>query len=369
MKVIVKKYLNVRVGKPSVNAPCYQYLAPGSELEVDGNLYSGDSYEGNNLWYKDATGNFYWSGGVNEIEQDNKIIPSTLIDINNFNSTAIYPPGLIDWNSGIVKLPSEIRDTLGKGINIAILDTGIEKQHLDLDQALFDSKDFTHSSNGDLDVQGHGTEMSSIIGANPFFKSKGIKGVSPKAKIYSAKVMYDENDPQDFLSVGESLDYLIDKNIDIVNLSIGRTSSVQSVADKIARADKTIFFAATREYNAKPEQLLKLFPANCPEVIPVCALTQNYINLYYDKLPSPLVIFPLMNVWCCSIKYRNYYFEDAGSSIATAFLSGISALILSHDPQIKRNKQVVLSELLKYSSPVQDIFNKPITEIHFHIKE
>jgi len=49
MKVTVTKYLNVRVGKPSVNAPCYQYLAPGSELEMHGNLYKGDSFKDNNV--------------------------------------------------------------------------------------------------------------------------------------------------------------------------------------------------------------------------------------------------------------------------------------------------------------------------------
>jgi subtilisin family serine protease len=369
MKVIVTKYLNVRVGKPSVNAPCYQYLAPGTELEVDGNIYPGDYYNGKNEWYKDITGNFYWRGGVNEINQDSKIISTTENDINAFSSTAVYPPVLTDWNSRIVKLPPELRNSLGNGINIAVLDSGIEKQHLDLNQSVVDSKDFTNSALGDLDVQGHGTEMASLIGANPFFKTKGVQGVAPKAKIYSAKVMYNENDPQDFISVGNSLDYLIDKSIDVVNLSIGRSSAVQSVANKIIRANKTIFFASTKEDGTKPEQLLKIFPANCQEVIPVSALTKDYIDLYYDKLPSSLVIFPLINAWCCSVKYRKYYFEDSGSSIATALLSGISALILSHNPQIIRNKQGILSELEKYSSPVQDLFNKPVTEIQFHIKK
>ena len=58
MKVTVKDYLNVRVGKPSVNAPCYQYIAPGSEIEVDGKLYTGDMYDGSDQWMKDEGGNY-----------------------------------------------------------------------------------------------------------------------------------------------------------------------------------------------------------------------------------------------------------------------------------------------------------------------
>ena len=69
MKVLVKHFLNVRAGKPSVNAPCYQYLAPGSEVEVDGKLYKGDQFEGINTWLKDDVDNYYWSGGVENIQR------------------------------------------------------------------------------------------------------------------------------------------------------------------------------------------------------------------------------------------------------------------------------------------------------------
>jgi subtilisin family serine protease len=369
MKVIVTKYLNVRVGAPSVNAPCYQYLAPGSELEVDGNIFYGDYYNGNNEWYKDQVGNYYWRGGVSEIIAESKVVSTAEKDISAFNTIAVFPPSLQDWNGRIVKLLPDIKNTLGEGINIAVLDTGIEKQHLDLDKPVIDSRDFTTSAFGDLDVQGHGTEMASLIAGNPFFISKGVRGVAPEAKIFSAKVMYDENDPQDFLSVSNALDYLFDKNIDIINMSIGRADSVKVMADKISRADKTIFFGAAKENGTNPDQLLKLFPANHPSVIAVCALTEQYLKLNYDKLPFPLVIFPHMKSWCCSIKYRHFYFEDSGSSIATALLSGICALLLSHNPTIERNKAAILSELDKYSSPVQDIFNKPPLEIHFHIKK
>ncbi|MCW3104129.1 MAG: hypothetical protein JWO09_2569 [Bacteroidetes bacterium] len=65
MKVTVKYYLNVRVGKPSVNAPCHGYLVPGTEIEVDGKLYDGDQFEGTYKWMKDNAGNYYWAGGIN----------------------------------------------------------------------------------------------------------------------------------------------------------------------------------------------------------------------------------------------------------------------------------------------------------------
>ena len=74
MKITVTKFLNVRVGKPSLNAPCYQYLAPGSELQTDGNLYKGDSYDGIDTWMKDNAGNYYWSGGVEKENLNNQLL-------------------------------------------------------------------------------------------------------------------------------------------------------------------------------------------------------------------------------------------------------------------------------------------------------
>lgn len=64
MDVTVTKYLNVRIGQPSVNAPIHSYLQPGDKLEVDGKQYRGDVYDGNNYWYRDAAGNYYWSGAI-----------------------------------------------------------------------------------------------------------------------------------------------------------------------------------------------------------------------------------------------------------------------------------------------------------------
>src|SRR5260221_6326526 len=104
MKVTVNKYLNVRVGKPSVNAPCYQYLAPGSELEVDGQSYPGDTYKDINTWLKDATGNYYWSGGVQ----------------NNFTKDQS-----LDYWFDLLEMIDVQKIEEGENANILILDSGI----------------------------------------------------------------------------------------------------------------------------------------------------------------------------------------------------------------------------------------------------
>src|SRR6186713_2671560 len=100
MKVTVKdNFLNVRIGRPSVNAECHQFLAPGSVIDVDGKLYPGDRFHGIDTWYKDAAGNYYWSGGVGS--GDVKF---------NYNT--------------LLGLPDPICATKGDGVVVAIIDSG-----------------------------------------------------------------------------------------------------------------------------------------------------------------------------------------------------------------------------------------------------
>jgi subtilisin len=142
MKVTVNKYLNVRVGKPSVNAPNYQYLAPGSELEVDGKLYEGDPYDGNTSWYKDEAGNFYWSGGVESI-----IEKEELPIISDFEK-------VLDSYSGD-----------GKGLGVAFLDSGVNDKHPHLKNRITYYESFL-PDNSKSNISSHGNLVAGILASD-----------------------------------------------------------------------------------------------------------------------------------------------------------------------------------------------------------
>ncbi|HZY37637.1 MAG TPA: S8 family serine peptidase [Mucilaginibacter sp.] len=304
------------------------------------------------------------------------IVPTSEVDIANFKQVAQFPPELVNWNERLVKIPLAIRNNFGNGIKIAVLDTGVEKTHLDLAKNLVYSKDFTNEPGANLDIVGHGTEMASLIAASPFTDGMGVMGVAPDATLYSAKVVYDQNNPDDFLSVQNGLDDVLNNQVDIVNMSIGHppfvpvTPIIQNIMDSISQDTQTLFFAATKEYDdvvAAPD-LVQMFPVSCANVVPVCCLTNELVDQYWDTLPVPIVIVPDFNAWCCSIVYRKYYFQDAGSSISTALVSGIAALLLSSDSTIQRTKDGIIAELQKYSSTVEEAFSNPGAELHIIVK-
>ncbi|MEQ9412421.1 MAG: hypothetical protein RIF39_01250, partial [Cyclobacteriaceae bacterium] len=142
MKVTVAKYLNVQVGKPSLNAPCYQYLAPGSEIEVDGQFYKGDFYNGLDAWVRDDAGNYYWEGGVLFDKAKDIKYPWWIIDL-----------GINDlWDV-----------TKGKEITVFLLDSGVvEIPGLNSSQI----EKISVINDSGIDTIGHGTLMASIIAGN-----------------------------------------------------------------------------------------------------------------------------------------------------------------------------------------------------------
>ncbi len=245
MKVTVTTYLNVRVGKPSVNAPCYQYLAPGSEIEVDGNLYRGDPYEHNDLWLKDEASNYYWSGGVESKNNDLFYKPTPSI------------PRTILSEMIILKQPLS---GTGKGITIGILDTGIDLRHPSLKAACISDENFLTRHQDESIKNDHGTRVAGILVGN----NNVIQGLAPESKIISYRTN-DNNGNTDDDAVIDTLNHIIDNNvsIDILNLSLDITypyyDDFQTCIDKLAKKGIIVVMAGFTKED-KPRIIRGIFP-------------------------------------------------------------------------------------------------------------
>ena len=199
MKVTIKDYLNVRVGKPSVNAPTYQYLAPGSEIEVDGQLYKGDLFDGIDTWLKDLAGNYYWSGGI-EIPKTPDLKPVA----KSSSATAKIAYDLRLLMESTIQLPP----ANGANIKIALLDSGISNH-----PALANKT----TSNENDDTYGHGTAMAGIITG----QDSKVSGIATGSILISHRVANGKNvDPDLVLSTLESLAKKTVIDFHVINMSL-----------------------------------------------------------------------------------------------------------------------------------------------------
>jgi subtilisin family serine protease len=331
MKVIVNKYLNVRTGNPSINAPCYQYLAPGSEIQVDGIIYQGDSYEGVDTWMKDYAGNYYWSGGLEKENLKNQLLTGINDKwwLKNFNIAEI-------WSKGIT----------GKGVKIAILDTGISYPHvdLDLDKNLFN--DVTDSSSGTQDLNGHGTHCTGIIKA--LNNEQGSIGIAYHSVIYVCKIRHDTlGDKNDYLVKG--IKWAIAQNVDIISISKGDPFEDQNIGSAIHDADIKgilVVAAAGNRITGYPDDHI-YYPARYETTLSVGGIDENNMPLQNSLLTNETNIFAPGKQILSTYK-NNGFISLSGSSQATPYIAGVSALVLEFqrlkNPQIepKNIKDLIL---------------------------
>ncbi|MCH7525013.1 MAG: S8 family serine peptidase, partial [Bacteroidetes bacterium] len=318
------KYLNVRVGKPSVNAPCYQYLAPGSELEVDGKLYDGDVYDGVATWYKDEAGNYYWSGGV-ELENN------PVFNLSKMNAK-IDDNGLQWWHKdyGIEKIWAKW--SMGHGANIVVLDSGYDRNH-PLSRKDVNGWNYVDDSNDFNDFNGHGTSVISAINSN----QNQLYGVAPECSVYASKIIKrDEN--QDALI--KALDKCVGSNIDIISISYSYLETDKNLMNRFlnaieANSDKIIICSIGND--SKRVKIENKYPAMFLSTIGVGSINKNKeIAKQSSRTTSVNLVAPgeklnLIKVGSSGLS------SFQGTSYSTPFVTGVTALMVSYAKKSKPN--------------------------------
>ncbi|MEV6954873.1 S8 family serine peptidase [Streptomyces sp. NPDC051183] len=133
----------------------------------------------------------------------------------------------------------------GKGVKIAVLDTGVDKTHDDLRTQVVGEKNFTTSPDA-ADRVGHGTHVASIAAGTGAKSGGTYKGVAPGAKVISGKVLND-NGFGDDSGIIAGMEWAAAEGADVVNLSLGSPDSpgvdpMEATVNRLS-AEKGILFA------------------------------------------------------------------------------------------------------------------------------
>lgn len=107
----------------------------------------------------------------------------------------------------------------GKGVKIAVLDTGIDATHPDLKDQVIATKNFSTSADA-TDKFGHGTHVASIAAGTGAKSGGKYKGVAPGAKLLNGKVLSDDGYGDDS-QILAGMEWAAEQGADVVNLSLG----------------------------------------------------------------------------------------------------------------------------------------------------
>ncbi|MFK0050494.1 S8 family peptidase [Streptomyces sp. NPDC090741] len=135
----------------------------------------------------------------------------------------------------------------GKGVKIAVLDTGVDKTHDDLKTQVVDEKN-SSASPDTVDRVGHGTHVASIAAGTGAKSGGTYKGVAPGAKVISGKVLNDNGFGEDS-SIIAGMEWAAAEGADVVNLSLGGPDSpgidpLEATVDKLSAEKGTLFAIA-----------------------------------------------------------------------------------------------------------------------------
>jgi subtilisin family serine protease len=133
----------------------------------------------------------------------------------------------------------------GKGVKIAVLDTGVDADHPDLKTQVIESKNFSTAADAN-DHFGHGTHVASIAAGTGAMSHGKYKGVAPGAKILNGKVL-DDSGSGDDSGILAGMEWAAAEGADIVNLSLGGQDTpeidpLEAEVNKLS-AEKGILFA------------------------------------------------------------------------------------------------------------------------------
>ena len=228
--------------------------------------------------------------------------------------------------------------------DIAILDTGIDLNHPDLN--VYKQITFVPGTSNANDDDGHGTAVAGVAAAKD--NSQGIVGVAPGARLWAIKVL-DSNGMGSSSDIIKGIDYATEhaNEIDVVNLSFGAVGKNDALHNAIIRSvEAGVTYAAAAGNEGMDAS--NVFPASYPEVIAVSAIVDTDGKCggisptrttagKDDTLASfsnygPVVDLAAPGVLVKTTTIGDSYMSFSGTSAATAHVTGAVALYKSEHP-------------------------------------
>ena len=236
--------------------------------------------------------------------------------------TPTQPSEVLPW--GVDRIDTDLvwGITTGDPIQVAIVDTGIDVKHPDLVGNLkggVSTVAYTRKYNDD---NGHGTHVAGIAAA--IDNTIGVIGVGPKIDLYAVKVL--DGRGSGYLSdVIEGLDWAVANGMQVVNMSLGTGSNIQSFHDAVIAAKNAGVVVIAAAGNSGGSVI---YPAAYSEAIAVSATDQNNVIASWSSR-GPEIDLAAPGVSIYSTYKGTGYATLSGTSMAAPHVAGSAALVLN----------------------------------------
>ncbi|MEV3855743.1 type VII secretion-associated serine protease mycosin [Streptomyces sp. NPDC050095] len=250
------------------------------------------------------------------------------------------------WGLAAIHTQEAWRTTKGKGITVAVLDTGVDDRHRDLKGNILPGKDLIGfgAQRGDASWAHHGTAIAGIIAGHGHGTggADGVIGIAPEARILPVRVILEDGDPARAKAretrgnaLADGIRWAADHGADVINLSLGDdspTAHAEASEDEAVQyaLKKGVSVVASAGNGGKKGDHIS-YPAAYPGVITATAVDANGSRSYFSTrrwyatvaAPGRGIVTPDPD---------GTYYSAWGTSAASAFVSGAVALVRAAHP-------------------------------------
>jgi subtilisin family serine protease len=276
--------------------------------------------------------------------------------LNEFNSATASPQyddpyARLQSNVGALDVADAHRLSRGAGIRVAIIDTGIDTQHPDLIGRTQLTRNYIDDDAAAFRNDRHGTQIAGLIAAAAN-NGIGIVGVAPDVRLMAFKACWQSSASTagrcNSFTLAQALADALGAKAQVINLSLVGPSDplLEALIAKATEAGVIVVGAVSEDPRFG-------FPAKLPHVLPVVeAESQIAENADVLRAPAHDIVTLVPN---------GHYDFASGSSLATAQISGVVALLLARNQKLGVDR---VHALLTQSTEKHDTTRGPFLSVN-----
>jgi major intracellular serine protease len=293
-----------------------------------------------------------FSGGI-QMQGEIRLIPY-------FMDEMVADANEIPKGVDLIQAPSVWKNGYkGKGITVAVLDTGCDVNHPDLKGKIKSYRNFTDDDQGAednvTDYSGHGTHVAGTIAANE--DGQGVIGVAPLADLLVIKVLAGSRGSGKYDWIVNGIQYAIDQGADVISMSLGGPSDYEPLHEVIQRAvaaNISVVCAAGNEGDSNSSTDEFSYPASYNEVISVGSIDLQRNSSYFTNSNNEVdLVAPGEKI--LSTIPGDKFARLSGTSMAAPHVSGALALIKQYEQaafQRPLSETEIYAQLIKRTVPL-----------------
>ena len=270
-----------------------------------------------------------------------------------FRNLAAGPPdpyASFQYGARVIRAPQAHRWATGRGVTVAVIDTGIETEHPDLRGRVAKTANFVDGGAQSFAHDRHGTAVAGVIGARAN-NNEGIFGVAPEADLIGIKACWQSTaDGLDARcsswTLAKAIDFAVMNGTRVINLSLGGPPDplLTRLIVKAIERGTTVVAAAMDGADAPG------FPASLPLVIGVVASDSHNDVRSDERNRATMLAAPGVEILTTTPPHA--YAFLSGTSLAAAHVAGVVALLLQREPMMSPGQ--VRLVLFATARPVTD---------------